>query len=144
MGAAPGTDRRPSRDLPFGASSRIRTMASNKISKIFVIGATGAQGLPVVRGLVSDGKYSVLALTRDTTSARAKSLLEMGDVTLLEGTFADEEIMREGMRQCDGAFVNIDGFNTGEKTEMYWAMRAYEIAIEEGVNFFVYGNLDYT
>lgn len=27
---------------------------------------------------------------------------------------------------------------------MYWAIRAYEIAIEEGINFFVYGNLDYT
>lgn len=26
---------------------------------------------------------------------------------------------------------------------MYWAIRAYEIAIEEGIRFFVYGNLDY-
>ena len=119
-------------------------MSSRSVSRIFVIGASGAQGLPVVRGLVGDGKYSVLALTRDASSARAKSLLEMGDVTLLEGTFADEEVLREGMRQCDGAFVNIDGFNAGEKTEMYWAIRAYEIALEEGIRFFVYGNLDYT
>lgn len=113
------------------------------VSRIFVIGSTGAQGLPVVRGLVSDGKYSVLALTRDASSARAKSLLEMGEVELLEGTFADEDILRQGMRACGGAFVNIDGFNTGEKTEMYWAIRAYEIAIEESIKFFVYGNLDY-
>lgn len=119
-------------------------MSGQKVSRIFVIGATGAQGLPVVRGLVSDGNYSVLALTRDPSSARARSLLEMGDVDLLEGTFADEEILREGMRGCDGAFINIDGFNTGEKTEMYWAIRAYEIALEEGIKFFVYGNLDYT
>jgi uncharacterized protein YbjT (DUF2867 family) len=119
-------------------------MASQKVSRIFVIGATGAQGLPVVRGLVSDGKYSVLALTRDASSARAKSLLEMGDVSLLEGTFADEEVLRQGFRSCDGAFINIDGFNAGEKTEMYWAIRAYEIALEEGIKFFVYGNLDYT
>ena len=26
---------------------------------------------------------------------------------------------------------------------MYWAIRSYEIAIEEGIKFFVYGNLDY-
>ena len=39
--------------------------------------------------------------------------------------------------------VNIDGFNAGEKTETYWAIRSYEIAIEEGIKFFVYGNLDY-
>jgi hypothetical protein len=119
-------------------------VASQQVSRIFVIGATGAQGLPVVRGLVGDGKYSVLALSRDANSARAKSLLEMGDVSILEGTFADEAILREGFRVCDGAFVNIDGFNTGEKTEMYWAIRAYEIALEEGIRFFVYGNLDYT
>jgi hypothetical protein len=28
------------------------------VSRIFVIGANGAQGLPVVRGLVRDGCYS--------------------------------------------------------------------------------------
>jgi hypothetical protein len=28
------------------------------------------------------------------------------------------------------AFVNIDGFNTGEKTETYWAIRSYEIVVE--------------
>ncbi len=39
--------------------------------------------------------------------------------------------------------MNIDGFNSGEKTEIFWAIRAYEIALEEGVKFFVYGNLDY-
>ena len=119
-------------------------MSSQNVSRIFVIGATGAQGLPVVRGLVSDGRYSVLALSRDPSSTRAKSLVEMGDVEILEGTFADEAILREGMRACDGAFINIDGFNAGEKTEMYWAIRAYEIALEEGLKFFVYGNLDYT
>jgi hypothetical protein len=27
---------------------------------------------------------------------------------------------------------------------MYWAIRSYEIALEEGIKFFVYGNLDYT
>src|SRR5262245_38199323 len=117
---------------------------SQNASRIFVIGATGAQGLPVVRGLIGDGKYSVLALTRDAGSARAKSLLSMGNLSILEGTFADEVVLREGFRTCDGAFVNIDGFNTGEKTEMYWAIRAYEIALEEGIKFFVYGNLDYT
>lgn len=114
------------------------------VSRIFVIGATGAQGLPVVRGLVEDGRYSVLALTRDAGSARARSLDSLGNVAFLEGTFADEVVLREGLRACDGAFVNIDGFNAGEKTEMYWAIRCYEIALEEGIKFFVYGNLDYT
>jgi len=118
-------------------------MSSHTISKIFVIGGTGAQGMPIVRALVADGKYAVRVLTRDLHSARAKELLALGNVSFLEGSFADEAILREGFSSCDGAFVNIDGFNTGEKTETYWAIRAYEIALELGVKFFVYGNLDY-
>src|SRR6267154_4846717 len=119
-------------------------MPSHTTSTIFVIGGTGAQGLPVIRGLVADKRYSAKVLTRDTTSWRAKSLLALDNVSVLEGSFADEAILREGFRGCDGAFINIDGFNTGEKTETYWAIRSYEIAIEEGITFFVYGNLDYT
>jgi hypothetical protein len=118
-------------------------MSSPRLSKIFVVGGTGAQGMPVVRGLVSDKKYEVRLLSRDRTSARAQTLLALGNVEILEGTFADEDTLRAGFSGCDGAYINIDGFNTGEKTEMYWAIRSYEIAIEEGVKFFVYGNLDY-
>ena len=116
---------------------------AHQTSKIFVIGGTGAQGIPVIRGLVKDRAYSVRALTRDTQSARAQGLLALGNVELLEGTFASEKDLRTGFRGCDGAFVNIDGFNAGEKTETFWAIRAYELAIEEGIKFFVYGNIDF-
>ncbi|MBV9238988.1 MAG: NmrA family NAD(P)-binding protein [Xanthobacteraceae bacterium] len=118
-------------------------MTSYTTSRIFVIGGTGAQGLPVIGALVADNAYSVRALSRDASSRRAKALLDLGNVEIVEGTFADEATLREGLRGCDGAYVNIDGFNTGEKTEMYWAIRSYEIAIEESIKFFVYGNLDY-
>jgi uncharacterized protein YbjT (DUF2867 family) len=100
------------------------------VSKIFVIGGTGAQGIPIVRALVADQKHSVRVLSRDPASRRAKELLELGNVSILEGSFADDDVLREGFRGCDAAFVNIDGFNTGEKTEIYWAIRAYEIALE--------------
>src|SRR5437588_7725750 len=103
-------------------------MSSHATSKIFVVGGTGAQGIPIVSALVADKKYSVRALSRDPTSRRAKELLALGNVSFLEGTFADEAALREGFRGCDGALINIDGFNTGEKTEIYWAMRTYKIA----------------
>ncbi|KAL7931484.1 hypothetical protein V8C35DRAFT_309642 [Trichoderma chlorosporum] len=115
----------------------------NMAPLVFVVGGTGAQGIPVIRGLVKDGAYSVRFLTRDATSARSKQLLAMGDVEALEGTFASETDLRKGFRGAQYAFVNIDGFNSGEKTEMYWATRSYELALEEGIKFFVYGNLDY-
>ena len=117
--------------------------SSHATSNIFVIGGTGAQGIPIVKALVADKRYSVRVLSRDSTSPRAKALLELGNVSFLEGSFADEAVLREGLRSCDGAFVNIDGFNAGEKTETYWAIRTYELAVEEGIKFFVYGNLDY-
>lgn len=118
-------------------------MPTKDYSKVFIIGGTGAQGIPVIQSLVSDKKYSCLVLTRDTKSSRANALAKLPNVELFEGTFTDEATLHAGFRRCGGAFVNIDGFNSGEKTEIYWAIRAYEIALEEGVNFFVYGNLDY-
>jgi hypothetical protein len=119
-------------------------MSSQHTSKIFIVGGTGAQGIPIIQSLVKDKKYSCRVLTRDSTSSRAKSLLALGNVELVEGTFADEAALRNGFKGCDGAFINIDGFNTGEKTEMYWAIRSYELALEDkGIKFFVYGNLDF-
>ena len=118
-------------------------MSTHTTSKIFVIGGTGAQGIPIIHALVADGEYSVRFLSRDPASPRATALRALENVSVLEGSFADEAILRQGFRDCDGAFINIDGFNTGEKTEVYWAIRSYEIAIEEGIRFFVYGNLDY-
>lgn len=118
-------------------------MASQHVSKIFIIGGTGVQGVPIVKALVNDKKYQVRALTRNTSSRRANELLGLGNVELLEGTFENEQTLRDGFRGCDGAFVNIDGFYTGDKAEMYWAIRTYEIAIEEGIKFFVYGSIPY-
>lgn len=74
------------------------TMTSHAASRIFVVGGTGAQGLPVVSALVADGKYSVRALSRDPDSRRAKALLALGNVSILKGTFADEAVLREGFR----------------------------------------------
>ncbi|KAL3454979.1 NAD(P)-binding protein [Aspergillus heterothallicus] len=121
-------------------------MSTRAPPTIFIIGGTGAQGIPVITSLIADKKYHVRVLTRDPSSRRAKHLASLGNgtnVTLVSGTFASEADLRAGFRGCSGAFVNIDGFNCGEKAEMFWAMRAYEIALEEGVRFFVYGNLDY-
>ncbi|KAJ5620596.1 NmrA-like family protein [Penicillium lagena] len=118
-------------------------MASFKVSKIFVIGGTGAQGIPVVQELVRDGRYQVRVMTRDPTSRRAKELAAFPGVELFKGTFASEEDLTKGFTGCDGAFVNIDGFNCGEKAEMFWGIRAYEIAISIGLKFYVWGNLDY-
>ncbi|KAK5240108.1 hypothetical protein LTR40_012239, partial [Exophiala xenobiotica] len=75
--------------------------SSHQTSHIFVVGGTGAQGIPVIRGLVKDKKYKCRVLTRDANSARAKDLLALGNVELLEGSFASEADLRKGFRGCD-------------------------------------------
>src|SRR4051812_36733870 len=111
--------------------------------KIFVIGGTGAQGIPIVRSLVADGAYTVRVLTRDTTSARAQELLALDPsrVELVQGSFTSMADLRAGLDGCWGAFVNLDGFVTGEQGETFWAIRAWELAVQTpSLRFFVYGN----
>jgi hypothetical protein len=112
---------------------------------VFIIGGTGAQGMPVVKALVEDEAYRVRLLTRDANSRRAKELkaIKPSHVEFTLGTFFSEDDMRAGFRGADFAFVNIDGFNSGEQAELYWTIRSYEIALEEGIKFYVHGNLDY-
>ncbi|KAH6646648.1 hypothetical protein BKA67DRAFT_580141 [Truncatella angustata] len=114
-------------------------------TKILVIGGTGAQGLPIVRSLTKDGRYRCRVLTRDISGERAQTLGSLPGVELFGGSFENEQTLRDAYKGCDAAFVNIDGFNTGEKGETYWAIRVFELALENGgIKFFVYGNLDYT
>ncbi|KAI0393031.1 NAD(P)-binding protein [Xylariaceae sp. FL0594] len=125
-------------------------MSSSSPRLIAIIGGTGAQGVPIARDLVRSGEYTARVLTRDASSARFRELQSYGAaVEGVVGSFASEESLRETFRGAWGAFVNIDGFNSGEKAEVYWTIRelteiqAWEIALEEGVQFYVHGNLDY-
>jgi len=94
-------------------------MSSHTTSKIFVIGGTGAQGSPIIRALVADKKYSVRFLSRDSASRRATTSSHWTTSPSWKAHSPTKAILREGFRGCDGAFINIDGFNTGEKTEKY-------------------------
>src|SRR5256885_254899 len=96
---------------------------------VFVIGGTGAQGLPIVEALVKDGKYAVRVLTRDKTSSRSRKLATLSpNVSFLEGSFASEENLRAGYAGADYAFVNIDGqlgrslksFTSDRRRFQYW------------------------
>lgn len=113
--------------------------------RIFIIGGTGAQGIPVVRDLAADPQYSLRILTRDASGSRAQELLTLAPdrIELQEGTLESEVGLRRGFKDCWGAFINIDGFIVGEKAEVFWAMRTYELAVEFGLKNFVYANLDY-
>ena len=100
---------------------------------ILVLGGTGAQGLPVIRHLTQDGAYRVRVLTRDPENARAKTLVETGHVDLIQGDATNENDLQKAFAGVDMAYVNLDGFVIGEKNEVYWGMRIFEIAQQHHV-----------
>ncbi|KAH7032173.1 hypothetical protein B0J12DRAFT_713743 [Macrophomina phaseolina] len=114
------------------------------LREILVIGGTGAQGGPVVQALARSQRYRVRVLTRDTQSPRAQALLQLPNVHLIQGNQDNQADLHAAFRGVYGAWVNTDGFSIGEKAELFYGIRAYEIARHENVQHYVYANVDYT
>lgn len=111
---------------------------------VLFIGGTGAQGSAVVRALATDPKYKLNILTRNTSSPEAQALSLLSNaVSLIQGDCFDETTLYKEFAAADSCFVNIQGFATGEKAEVYWGIRMYEIALWAGVKHFVWGGIDY-
>ncbi|SPN99711.1 related to nitrogen metabolic regulation protein nmr [Cephalotrichum gorgonifer] len=113
------------------------------LKEILVIGGTGAQGIPVVKALAESGRYRVRVLTRSTESSRAKQLAALPNVALIQGTQDNQQDLHRAFRGVYGAWVNTDGFTLGEKDELFYGIRAYEIARSEGVQHYVWANIEY-
>ncbi|KAM0598551.1 hypothetical protein ACHAPH_003994 [Verticillium nonalfalfae] len=79
-----------------------------ELKEILVIGGTGAQGAPVVKGAQNN-----------------------------------QEDLHRAFKGVYGAWVNTDGFTLGEKDELFYGFRAYEIARGEGVQHYVWANIEY-
>lgn len=90
--------------------------------RIFVVGATGAQGGSVARHLLHAGSYRVRGLTRHPGSPAARELARLG-AEVVEGDLSDPAALRAALRGCDGAFGVTD----------YW--EHFERELEHGRNF---------
>ncbi|KZP00640.1 NAD(P)-binding protein [Calocera viscosa TUFC12733] len=113
------------------------------LPKIVVVGGTGAQGVPGVKALSETGKYEVVVLTRKASSEQAQALAALPRVTLFEGTYTNEADNWALFKGAYGAFVNTDGFVIGEKAEVFWGMRMFEIAVAQGVKHYVWAGVYY-
>jgi hypothetical protein len=121
-------------------------MTSPEVPSILVIGGTGAQGSNVVRGtpflhpiittlshlyaaveLVRDKKYAVTILTRDVTSTSAVALSELGNVTLIPGSYETEKGLREALKGQHGVYVNFNSFAITESMEYFWTFRLWVV-----------------
>jgi len=91
-------------------------------SCIAVLGATGQQGGAVVRALVAKGVH-VVAITRSTSSEKAKELANLKNVEVRCGDLNDQKSLEAAFSGCDGAFVIANFWEGMDPTK---EMKQYE------------------
>lgn len=119
-------------------------MSSSSKPIVLILGGAGAQNGAVAKVLSNAGTYTIHVLTRSVTSAHAVELGALPNVKLIEGDcYNEEDLIAAFESGADLCFVNTNGFAVGEKNEIYWGIRMYELARWAGVKHFVYGGLPY-
>ena len=106
---------------------------------ILVTGATGKQGGAVARELLRRG-YRVRGLTRDTNSARARSLTALG-VEVTQGDFEKTETISAALEGAYGAFSVQNYWEHGKKAEIRQGIRFADAAKAAGVEHLVYSSV---
>ena len=64
-------------------------------------------------------------------------------MTIVEGDSYFESDLVRALAGATHVFANTNGFAIGEKAEIYWGTRLYELARGAGVKHFVYAGLEY-
>jgi hypothetical protein len=82
-------------------------------------------------------------MTRSLETAEAKALAELPNVRLFKGDCYNEADLHRAFEGVKLAFANTNGFAIGEKAEIYWGIRMYELARQHGLEHFVWGGVDY-
>jgi hypothetical protein len=110
---------------------------------VLILGGAGAQNAVVTKALSDVGTYEIHVLTRSASSEHATDLAELPNVKMIEGDCYDEDTLTsvfEGVSLC---YVNTNGFAIGEKNEIFWGIRMFEIAQWADVKHFIYSALPY-
>ncbi|RDW72867.1 hypothetical protein BP6252_06774 [Coleophoma cylindrospora] len=107
--------------------------------KIFVSGATGAQGGGVVRAALSKG-WLINAIVRDTTSAASGKLKAQG-ANLFPGDWDDLTALETAMAGCTAAFVNVLPSFTDAGAEQRHAQNIFNVAKKCGVRHVIYSSV---
>lgn len=76
-------------------------------------------------------------MTRNASSPESQELASHPNITLFEGNSYYEPDLRKAFEGVTHVFANTNGFAIGEKAEIYWGIRLYELAREFGVEHFL-------
>ncbi|PVH85917.1 NAD(P)-binding protein [Cadophora sp. DSE1049] len=107
------------------------------IRNIVVFGGTGTQGSPIVHELSKSGKFKVTVPTRDLTSPSSLTLSTFPSVQLILADYTSEAGLRDAFNGQDACYFNLNSFTIGEAHEYFWTFRAYEIAVQSNLKWFV-------
>ncbi|OTA01192.1 hypothetical protein A9Z42_0014640 [Trichoderma parareesei] len=114
------------------------------MSKVILIsGGAGAQNSAVARELAKNESFQIKLLSRLAKSEDNVALASNPRITVIEGNCYDEDTLVSAFEGVNAVFVNTNGFAIGEKAEIFWGIRMYEIAYWAGVEHFVYSSLPY-
>jgi hypothetical protein len=75
-------------------------------------------------------------MTRNTQSGEARALAELPNMALHQGNPYDESDIQNAYKGVQLAFANTNGFAIGEKAEIYWGIRLYELAVQNRLEHF--------
>lgn len=113
------------------------------MTKVLVVGGTGAMGTPVVRRLATRAGAEVSVLTRDPDSSRARALLDAGNVRLVQGSVDDVADVASALVGVEEVFCNTDFFATASPVREYeQGLEILAAAEAAGVTRFVWSSLD--
>lgn len=90
-----------------------------------------------IKELSEAEKYIITIPTRDTESTSAARLAKLKGVGLLEADYESEEGLRKAFAGQDACYFNISSFTVGEPYEYFLTFRAYEIAVQSKLKWFV-------
>ena len=118
---------------------------SNNNQPILVFGATGQQGGSVANALLKAG-WPVRALVRDPASPKSIALRDAG-VELVQGGFADADVIRAAMTGVHGVFSVQPSSGQGpelglsDEDEESFGIAIADQAVESGVMHLVYASI---
>lgn len=119
---------------------------SNVTQPVLVFGATGQQGGSVTQALLNTG-WRVRAFVRDLQSEKAVALQSAG-VEMVKGDLNDPLSIRKAMESAYGVFSVQPSSGQGamygvsDEDEVRYGIRVADIAVESGVQHFVYSSTD--
>jgi uncharacterized protein YbjT (DUF2867 family) len=112
--------------------------------KIAVFGATGAQGGGLAHAILNDpdSDFAVRAITRNTTSEKAKALLAAG-AEVVEADLDDESSIERALNGCYGAFcVTFFWNHFSPEKEKEHARNMAAAAAKTGVEHVIWSTLE--